>query len=146
MWSCGLGDPLLWGALAFLLNYIPILGPRTEIGIFLIAGIVTLEWPWQALLPAACYTLIHIAEGEIVTPMLLANRFTLNPAPVIISLFFWHFLWGIPGALLAVATSRDVQDHLRSSRAFKARWPYHRRLSGPGVTRNKSIQGLKRRV
>jgi predicted PurR-regulated permease PerM len=89
MWACGLGDPILWGAL-------------TGIGIFLLAGIVTLEWPWQSLLPAACYTLIHIAEGEIVTPMLLAKRFTLNPVLVIVALFFWHFLWGIPGALLAV--------------------------------------------
>ena len=102
MWSCGLGDPILWGSLAFLLNYVPILGPLTGIGIFLVAGIVTLEWPWQALLPAACYTLIHIAEGEIITPMLLAKRFTLNPVLVIISLFFWHAVWGIPGALLAV--------------------------------------------
>jgi predicted PurR-regulated permease PerM len=102
MWGCGLGDPILWGSLAFLLNYIPILGPLTGIGIFLVAGIVTLDWPWPALLPAACYTMIHIAEGEVITPMLLAKRFTLNPVLVIISLFFWHFLWGIPGALLAV--------------------------------------------
>jgi predicted PurR-regulated permease PerM len=102
MWSCGLGDPILWGALAFLLNYIPILGPLTGTGLFLVAGIVTLDWPWQALLPAACYMMIHIAEGELITPMLLAKRFTLNPVLVIISLFFWHFLWGIPGALLAV--------------------------------------------
>jgi predicted PurR-regulated permease PerM len=102
MWACGLGDPILWGSLAFLLNYIPILGPLTGIGTFLVAGIVTLEWPWQALLPAACYTAIHIAEGEIITPLLLARRFTLNPVLVIVALFFWHALWGIPGALLAV--------------------------------------------
>jgi predicted PurR-regulated permease PerM len=102
MWVCGLGDPILWGSLAFLLNYVPILGPLTGIGVLLVAGIVTLDWPFQALLPAACYTMIHIAEGEIITPMLLAKRFTLNPVLVIISLFFWHALWGIPGALLAV--------------------------------------------
>jgi predicted PurR-regulated permease PerM len=102
MWSTGLGDPILWGAMAFLLNYIPILGPFTGIGIFLIAGILALDWPLFALLPAALYTLIHVAEGELITPMLLAKRFTLNPVIVIVSLFFWHALWGIPGALLAV--------------------------------------------
>ena len=102
MWSTGLGDPILWGAMAFLLNYIPILGPLTGIGIFLIAGILVLEWPWFALLPAFLYMLIHVAEGELITPMLLATRFTLNPVIVIVSLFFWHALWGIPGALLAV--------------------------------------------
>ena len=102
MWSCGLGDPILWGAMAFLLNYVPILGPLTGIGIFLVAGIVALDWPWYAVLPAFVYTLIHIAEGELITPMLLAKRFTLNPVIVVVSLFFWDALWGIPGAFLAV--------------------------------------------
>jgi predicted PurR-regulated permease PerM len=102
MWSIGLGDPILWGSTAFLLNFVPVLGPLTGIGIFLVAGIVTLEWPGYALLPAVIYTLIHVVEGEGITPMILAKRFTLNPVLVIVSLFFWHFLWGIPGALLAV--------------------------------------------
>jgi predicted PurR-regulated permease PerM len=102
MWGCGLGDPILWGSAAFLLNYVPILGPLAGVGMFLLVGIVTLEWPWVALTPAAFYLLIHIVEGEIVTPLLLAKRFTLNPVLVIVSLFFWHAVWGIPGALLAV--------------------------------------------
>ena len=102
MWAFGLGDPILWGSVAFLLNYVPILGPLTGIGLFLLAGIVTLNWPWPALAPAAIYALIHIVEGETITPMLLAKRFTLNPVLVIVSLFFWHALWGVPGALLAV--------------------------------------------
>ena len=99
---CGLGDPILWGAMAFLLNYIPILGPITGVVIFFLVGIVTFDWPWYAFVPAGIYLLIHIAEGETITPMLLAKRFTLNPVLVIVSLFFWHTVWGIPGALLAV--------------------------------------------
>jgi predicted PurR-regulated permease PerM len=102
MWYLGLGDPILWGAAAFLLNYVPTLGPLTGIGVFLVAGILTLDWPLLALLPASIYAIIHIAEGEIITPMLLSKRFTLNPVLVIVSLFFWHFVWGIAGALLAV--------------------------------------------
>jgi predicted PurR-regulated permease PerM len=99
---CGLGDPILWGVMAFLLNYIPILGPMSGVVIFFLVGIVTFDWPWYAFVPAGVYLLIHIAEGETITPMLLAKRFTLNPVLVIISLFLWHTLWGIPGALLAV--------------------------------------------
>jgi predicted PurR-regulated permease PerM len=117
MWACGLGTPLLWGAVAFLLNYIPILGPMTGVGVFFVAGVLSLSWPWLALLPAAIYLLIHIAEGETVTPMLLAKRFTLNPVLVIVSLFFWHTIWGIPGALLAVpllAMCKIVCDHVQS--------------------------------
>ena len=117
MWACGLGDPILWGSTAFLLNYIPILGPLTGVGIFLVAGIVTLEWPWGALLPAGLYLLIHIAEGETITPLLLASRFKLNPVLVVVSLFFWHAVWGIPGALLAVpllAMFKILCDHVDS--------------------------------
>jgi predicted PurR-regulated permease PerM len=115
MWACGLGDPILWGAFAFLLNFIPILGPLMGIGVLLVAGIVALDWPWHALLPAACYTMIHIAEGVLITPMLLAKRFTLNPVLVIISLFFWHAVWGITGTLLAVpllAMFKIMCDHI----------------------------------
>ena len=102
MQLCGLGDPILWGVMAFLLNYVPILGPMTGVVIFFLVGIVTFDWPWYAFVPAGIYLLIHIAEGETITPMLLAKRFTLNPVLVIISLFLWYTIWGIPGALLAV--------------------------------------------
>ncbi len=115
MWTCGLDTPLLWGATAFLLNYIPILGPLAGVVIFFVVGVLSLDWPWLALLPAGLYVLIHIAEGEMITPMLLAKRFTLNPVLVIVSLFFWHMLWGIPGALLAVpllAMMKIVSDRV----------------------------------
>jgi len=115
MWGCGLGDPILWGSIALLLNYVPVFGPLTGICIFLVAGIVALAWPWFALLPAVLYLLIHVAEGETITPLLLAGRFKLNPVLVIVSLFFWHGLWGIPGALLAVpllAVLKTVCDHV----------------------------------
>lgn len=115
MWGCGLGDPLLWGAVAFLLNYVPVFGPLTGVCMFLVAGIVTLSWPWFAFLPAALYLIIHVVEGETVTPLILAGRFNLNPVLVIVSLFFWHALWGIPGALLAVpllAMFKIVCDHV----------------------------------
>jgi predicted PurR-regulated permease PerM len=115
MQLCGLGDPVLWGVAAFLLNYIPILGPMCGIAMFLAAGIVSFDWPWWALVPAGIYLCIHIVEGETVTPMLLARRFTLNPVLVIVSLFVWHALWGIPGALLAVpllAMAKIVCDRI----------------------------------
>jgi predicted PurR-regulated permease PerM len=53
MYLCGLGDPLLWGATAFLLNYVPILGPLFGIGIFVLAGMLSFDSLWTALLPAA---------------------------------------------------------------------------------------------
>jgi predicted PurR-regulated permease PerM len=102
MWLTGLGDPVLWGTVAFLLNYVPILGPTCGVVIFALAGLLTIDTLWRALLPAALYLGIHLAEGEMITPTILAKRFTLNPAIVIVSLIFWFWMWGAAGAIIAV--------------------------------------------
>ena len=64
MYLCGLGDPLLWGAAAFLLNYVPILGPLLGTVIFLLAGMLSFDSLWWALLPPVLYFGIHLVEGE----------------------------------------------------------------------------------
>ena len=117
----GIGDPILWGAVAFLLNFVPILGPIFGVVIFLLAGLLTNDTLWQALLPAGLYLGIHLIEGETITPMLLAKRFTLNPVLVIISLVFWFWMWGAPGAILSVpmlAITKIICDRVRPLAAF----------------------------
>jgi predicted PurR-regulated permease PerM len=117
----GLGDPLLWGTVAFLLNYVPILGPMIGVVVFLLAGLLTIDTLWLAFLPAALYMVIHLVEGETVTPMLLARRFTINPVLVIISLVFWYWMWGVPGAILAtpmLAITKIVCDRIQSLTPF----------------------------
>ena len=121
MWLCGLGDPVLWGAVAFLLNYVPILGPMIGVVMFTLAGLLTAKTLWPALLPAGLYLVIHLAEGETITPMLLARRFTLNPLLVILALIFWYWMWGVPGAILAVpmlAITKIVCDRIRMLAPF----------------------------
>ncbi len=121
MWSTGVGDPVLWGTVAFILNYVPILGPAAAFFVFLFAGSLTIASTWQALLPATLYVAIHVMEGETATPMLLARRFMLNPVLVIFSFVFWFWLWGIPGAILSapiLATTKIVCDRIRPLAAF----------------------------
>jgi predicted PurR-regulated permease PerM len=116
MWATGVGDPVLWGTVAFILNYVPILGPAAAFFIFLFAGSLTIASTWQALLPAALYVAIHVIEGETATPMLLARRFTLNPVFVVFSFVFWFWLWGVPGAILSapiLATTKIICDRIR---------------------------------
>ena len=79
---------------SLLLNYIPILGALFGVGIFVLVGMLSFESLWWALLPPALYFGIHLVEGETVTPMLLARRFTLNPVLIILSLVFWFWMWG----------------------------------------------------
>lgn len=121
MWACGVANPLLWGTIAFLLNYVPILGPMVGIVIFLMASILSLGVNLLALLPVGLYLCIHIAEGELFTPMIMARRFTINPVAIILALVFWFWMWGVPGAILAVpmlAITKIVCDDLRPLRAF----------------------------
>jgi len=116
MWAIGLANPALWGAVAFILNYIIILGPLTGIVMFFAVGLLTFPTLLHALLPPASYLAIHLIEGEAVTPLLVARRFTLNPVLIVGSLVFWDWMWGIPGALLAVpllAITKIVCDHVR---------------------------------
>jgi predicted PurR-regulated permease PerM len=121
MWACGVANPLLWGVLAFALNFVPILGAMVGMVIFLMASVLSLGVTWAALLPVGLYFLIHVVEGELVTPMMMARRFTINPVAVILALIFWYWMWGVPGAILAVpmlAITKIVCDDLRPLRAF----------------------------
>jgi predicted PurR-regulated permease PerM len=118
---CGVGDPILWGTVAFLLNYIPILGPMIGVVVFLLVGLLSIDLLWLAFLPTGLYLLIHLVEGETVTPMLLARRFTINPVLVILSLVFWYWMWGVPGAVLStpmLAITKIMCDRIRPLMAF----------------------------
>jgi predicted PurR-regulated permease PerM len=121
MWVCGVANPLLWGVIAFVMNFVPILGPMVAIIVFLMASVLSLGVTWWALLPVGLYFLIHVLEGEIVTPMLMARRFTINPVAVILALLFWYWMWGVPGAILAVpmlAITKIICDDIRPLRAL----------------------------
>jgi predicted PurR-regulated permease PerM len=76
---------------------------------------------WWASFPPAIYFGIHLVEGETLTPMPLARRFTLNPVLVVLSLVFWFWMWGVPGAILAVpmlAILKIVSDRVRPLKAL----------------------------
>nr|WP_218061565.1 AI-2E family transporter [Ameyamaea chiangmaiensis] len=114
-WLVGMPNPLLWGVLAFLLNYIPIIGPLTGVVIYFFVGLFTFPSLFQSFAAPTIYLCIHMLEGEVITPMLLAKRFTLNPVLVMASLMFWDWLWGISGAFLSVpmlAVFKIICDHV----------------------------------
>ena len=118
---CGLGDPMLWGTVAFLLNFVPILGPTIGTVTFVFVGLLSIDTLWLAFMPAAVYLLIHVIEGETVTPMLLAKRFTINPVLVVLAVVFWYWMWGVPGAILAMpmlAVAKIICDRVEPLAAF----------------------------
>jgi predicted PurR-regulated permease PerM len=98
----GVPNPLLWGVLATVTNYIPYMG--AIIMIVVLAGVGFLTFPDlpHSLMPAGAFVGLNILESYLVTPLVLGRRLTLNPVVIFLGLTFWGWLWGITGALLAV--------------------------------------------
>ncbi|MFL5096934.1 MAG: AI-2E family transporter [Xanthobacteraceae bacterium] len=98
----GLPNIAVWGVLAFVLNYIPYLGPLAMNLVLFAVGIVTFPTLGEALIAPACFIAMTTLEGHFITPSIMGRRLTLNPLNVFLALAFWTWLWGPIGAFLAV--------------------------------------------
>ena len=98
----GVPNAVMWGMLAALLNFVPYFGPIAGVLLLGMVGFLSFDTLLKGLLPAAWYLLLHLLEANLITPVLLGRRFTLNPVVIFVSLIFWTWLWGVPGALLSV--------------------------------------------
>jgi predicted PurR-regulated permease PerM len=101
MWALGMPNPLLWGLIATVLNFIPYLGAVTGVAVTAVVAIVTFDDSRCITVPLA-YAACTSLEGMLITPMILGRRFKLDPVVVFLWLVFWGWLWGIGGALLAM--------------------------------------------
>jgi len=102
LWMLGMDSPVMWGGIVAVLNYIPYLGPIAAALLLALGGLMTFVDPWAALLPPAIFIGLHLVEANIVTPMIVGKRLTINPLLILVSLSFWAWVWGTTGALLAV--------------------------------------------
>jgi predicted PurR-regulated permease PerM len=102
LYFMGVPNAAMWGMLAAVLNFVPYFGPVAGVILLATVGLLAFDTLWQGLLPPAWYLVLHLLEANLVTPVLLGRRFTLNPVVIFVSLIFWIWLWGVPGALLSV--------------------------------------------
>jgi predicted PurR-regulated permease PerM len=98
----GLPNPLMWGAMVAVLNFIPYLGALTGIVCMTLGAILSFDSVGYAMLFPASYLLLATLEGNFLTPMVMGRSLTLNPVLVLLSLTFWGWMWGIVGVVLAV--------------------------------------------
>jgi predicted PurR-regulated permease PerM len=102
LYCMGVPNAAMWGVLVAILNFVPYFGPLAGVILFAVVGLLTFDTLGTGLLPPAWYLLLHLLEANLITPVLLGRRFTLNPVVIFVSLIFWLWLWGVPGALLSV--------------------------------------------
>ena len=101
-WLLGLPNPMIFGIMAMVLNYIPYIGAACMALILFGVGLVTFPSLGYALVPPAAFVAVATIEGQFITPAVLGHRLTLNPLAVLLALAFWSWLWGPIGAFLAV--------------------------------------------
>ncbi|MGE0119068.1 MAG: AI-2E family transporter [Dongiaceae bacterium] len=115
-YALGMPSPALWGTMSAVLNYIPFLGHIIGFSIIGLVALMSFGDLATAVVPPLVYAGLAFLEGQLITPMILARRLTLNPVAVFVALIFWGWLWQIPGMLLAVpmlAVCKIFCDNIR---------------------------------
>ncbi len=102
LWLTGLPNAYIWGIAAFLLNFLPYLGGVTGVALVAAYSIIRLDTLPEALLPPLAYLTLTFLEGQFITPMALGRRLSINTVAVFLTVVLWGWLWGVPGALVAV--------------------------------------------
>lgn len=115
LWMIGMPSPLMWGGIVALLNFVPYLGPILAAFLLALGGLMTFADIWLAMAPAAIMVGAHVIEANAITPLIVGRRLTINPILILISLSFWGWIWGAPGALLAVPLLIIIQTVARAA-------------------------------
>lgn len=114
LWLIGMPSPLMWGGIVAICNFIPYLGPVVAAMLLALGGLMSFDSVGLALLPAAIQITLHTIEANFITPLILGRRLTINPMLILISLSFWGWVWGAPGAFLAVPILVVIQAIARA--------------------------------
>jgi predicted PurR-regulated permease PerM len=120
-WLLGMPNVLLWGALVACLEFVPYLGAATAVVVLGVAGLSAYDEIGRALLIPGSFLAINLLQANLITPLLLGHRLTLNPVAIFIGLAFFFWIWGVPGAFLAVpllATFKIFCDNIASLAAI----------------------------
>ena len=111
----GMPNPLLFGVIAFALNFVPFLGSVAGVAIAFVVGLLTFPQPAAALVPPLVYFVLTAIEGQLVTPYFVGRRLEMNTVVIFIAITFWAWMWSVMGMLLAVpllVTIRAFCEHI----------------------------------
>jgi predicted PurR-regulated permease PerM len=119
-WQLGLPEPAMWGGIAAILNFVPYLGPAVTVGLMGLAGLATYDTLLQASFPVLAYFAVNMVESNVVTPLVMSRRMTLNPLAIMLAVSFWTWLWGPVGGVISLPLLimlKVVCDHTPAMRA-----------------------------
>jgi len=148
-------SPVLWGVMAFTLNFIPYAGSATTLVLLTVVALVSFDGATKAMTVAGAYLLLTTLEGQLLQPVLVGRRLDVSPPAVLLGLWFGGWLWGVAGVALAMpllvsvkAALREVERsrsspssepdletvRTRAAELVRARTRRYRRAPGPAST------------
>jgi predicted PurR-regulated permease PerM len=102
MHALNMPNPVLWGVMVAVLNFVPYLGPAISLGVIATVSLLTFDTLQQAIWPPLAYLVIEGIEGNVVQALAFGRSLGLNPIAIFVALLFWGWLWGAAGILFAV--------------------------------------------
>jgi AI-2 transport protein TqsA len=106
-WAIGLDLAGVWGLLSFLLNFIPMLGSLVAVVPPVLVAFLHPE-PWVGFTALAGLTAIQLLIGNYIDPRLEGRILSLSPFLLFLSVIFWGWVWGIPGALIGIPLTAGI--------------------------------------
>lgn len=109
-YALGLPSPLLWGALAMIMNFVPYVGQAVMFAVLFAVGLGTQSNLISIVAPVIAYAAINLTADQIVFPHLVGKALTLNPFIIFVSIAFWLWVWGPMGGFIAVPSLLVLQS------------------------------------
>jgi len=121
LWLYGMPNPVMWGCIAAILNFLPFIGAWAGTAALAATAMVVYPTLGTALIAPAIYFGLTTIEGNFLTPLIVGRRLELNIVAVFLTVTVWGWLWGLVGALMAVPILVGIKvlcDNFDSMHAF----------------------------
>jgi predicted PurR-regulated permease PerM len=120
LWLLGIESPLFFGFLGGILVIIPYIGILMGMILPVLVALITKDSYWYAVGVIAVFFFIHILEGNLITPLVVGSKVSINPLIIIFALLLFGKLWGLPGLVLAIPVTAICKVIFDSLPGFKA--------------------------
>ncbi|MCA0272181.1 MAG: AI-2E family transporter [Proteobacteria bacterium] len=121
LYALGMPSASMFGAMAFLLNFIPYIGMLIGTAVIGVVGLVSFDGYFVPLMAALSYIVVNSIEGQIITPYFISRRLRMNTVVVFLSVALWAWFWSVIGMIVAVpllVVIRVLSEHIPALEKF----------------------------
>lgn len=118
-WGFGVSFPMIWGILAFALNFIQLIGSVSITGVLSLFAFLEMDTSGTLLFFVLVLIGIQVLFGGIIEPIFMGKSFSINTITILVMLMFWGYLWGIAGLILSIPITAFLKTILEQFQRTK---------------------------